>query len=200
MSKNNYNYSLISITFIIVIGLFSFNQLPENKRIKVNKELSLILPTPNLEIEELLTSVKEINPNVIFLRSIGIQKSKPILFAVSRYEDSKKVELDTVFYNETIHFKVGNLGKTTNNYKLISYSRYKKGKKLLYSKVSSPMKGQCSLMYYFMKNNYDNVMYEIKLSGEITEIESMKTIAEKIALSVEIQNIKYQKLHRYRYF
>jgi len=36
-----------------------------------------------------------------------------------------------------------------------------------------------------MKNNYNTVMYEIKLTGEMTEMESMKTTAEKISLSVE---------------
>jgi hypothetical protein len=37
-----------------------------------------------------------------------------------------------------------------------------------------------------MKNNYNTVMYEIKLTGGITEMESMKISAEKIALSVEL--------------
>ena len=179
-------YFSILLFSIIVIGLLSFNVNQENERIKVNGEFSLILPTPNLEMEELLTSLKEINQNVIFLRSIGKLKSKPILFAVSRYEDSKKIKLDTVFYKQTVNFKANNLGKTSSNYKLISYSRYKKGSTLLYTKVSSPMEGQCSVMYYFMKNNYDNVMYETKLTGGINEMESMKKIAEKIALSVEL--------------
>lgn len=48
------------------------------------------------------------------------------------------------------------------------------------------MEGQCSVMYYFMRNEYNNVMYEIKLSGGISEIESLKSIAEQIAVSVEI--------------
>jgi hypothetical protein len=180
------SYFSILLFSLIVIGLLSFNEYQENDRIKVNNELSLILPTPNLEMDRLLVSLKEINQNIIFLRSIGKLKSKSVLFAVSRYEDSKKMKLDTVFYKQTINVKASNLGKTTSNYNLISYSKYKKGGKLLYTKVSSPVKGQCCVMYYFMKNEYDNVMYEIKLAGGITEMESMKTSAEKIALSVEL--------------
>jgi energy-converting hydrogenase Eha subunit A len=186
MNKNFCKYSFIIITFLVIIGLLSFNKLQQDKRIKVNNELSLILPTPNLELDELLTSLKEINENIIFLRSIGKLKSKPVLFAVSRYVDSKKIKLDTVFYNQTVNVKVSNLGNATTNYKLISYNKYKKGNKLLYTKVTSPMEGQCSVMYYFMKNEYNNVMYEIKLSGGISEIESIKTSAERIALSVKI--------------
>jgi hypothetical protein len=173
---------LFSITSI---GLLSFNVHQEKTRIKVNSEFSIILPTPNVDMSDLLVSLQKVNPNVIFLSSIGKSKSKPILFAVSRYEDSKNEKLDTVFYEQTVNFKANNLGEIANNYKLISHSRYKKEGKLLYTKVSSPTEGQCSVMYYFMKNNYNTVMYEIKLTGEMTEMESMKTTAEKISLSVE---------------
>ena len=48
------------------------------------------------------------------------------------------------------------------------------------------MEGQCCVMFYFMKNNYDNSMYEIKLSGGMSEMEELKISAEKIALSVEL--------------
>jgi hypothetical protein len=37
-----------------------------------------------------------------------------------------------------------------------------------------------------MKNNYNNVMYEIKLTGGISEVKLLKTIAETIALSVRL--------------
>lgn len=178
-------YFSILLFSIIVIGFLSFNVLQEKERIKVNSEFSLIIPNPNLEMEDLFASIKEINSNVVFLRSFVINKNI-ILFAISRYEDSEKIKLDTVFYKQTINVKVSNLGKTTSIYKLISYSRYKKGGTLLYTKVSSPMEGQCSVMHYFMKNNYDNVMYEIKLTGGISEMKLMKTSAEKIALSVEL--------------
>ena len=52
--------------------------------------------------------------------------------------------------------------------------------------MSSPIEGQCCVMYYFMKNNFSNIMYEIKLSGKMNEMNEMETIAEKIALSVKL--------------
>lgn len=179
-------YFSILLFSLIVIGLLSFNEYQENDRVKVNSEISLILPTPNLEMDELFSSLKEINKNFIFLKSIGNIKSKPVLFAVSRYKDSNKIKLDSVFYKQTINYKANNLGSISSNYKLISYNRYKKEGKLLNTKVSSPMEGQCSVMFYFMKNNFNNVMYEIKLTGGISEMKSMKESAEKIALSVEL--------------
>ena len=181
----NFNKFLSTIIFFLVVVLSNFTRAQETVRIVVNNDLSLILPNPNLEMEDLFTSIKEINSNVIFLRSFVINK-KIILFAVSRYEDSKKTKLDTVFYKSTVNVKVSNLGDLSKNYKLISYNKYSKANKLLYTKVSSPMEGQCCVMFYFMKNNYDNVMYEIKLSGVLSEMEGMLISAEKIALSVEL--------------
>lgn len=181
----NFNKFLSTIIFLLVIGLSNFIRAQEKERIVVNNDLSLILPNPNLEMEDLFTSIKEINSNVIFLRSFVINK-KIILFAVSKYEDSKKTKLDTVFYKSTVNVKVSNLGDLSKNYKLISHNKYTKANKLLYTKVSSPMEGQCCVMFYFMKNNYDNVMYEIKLSGVLSEMEGMLISAEKIALSVEL--------------
>ena len=179
-------YFSILLFSIIVIGLLSFNVNQENERIKVNSEFSLILPTLNLEMEDLLASLKEINPNVIFLRSFRTLKNKPILFAVSKYKNSERIKLDTVFFKQTVNSKASIQGEVSNSYKLISYNRYMKSNKLLYTKVSSPMEGQCCVMYYFMKNNFSEVMYEIKLSGGINEMGEMKTSAEKIALSVEL--------------
>ena len=181
----NFNKFFSTIIILLGIGLSNFMRAQEKERIVVNNDLSLILPNPNLEMEDLFTSIKEINSNVIFLRSFGINK-KIILFAVSRYEDSKKTKLDTVFYKSTVNVKVSNLGDISKNYKLISYNKYTKANKLLYTKVSSPMEGQCCVMFYFMKNNYDNSMYEIKLSGGMSEMEELKISAEKIALSVEL--------------
>lgn len=186
MNKNFYKHIFILITFLVTIGLLSFNKLQEDKRIKVNNEMSLILSTPNLEMDELLTSLKEINENIIFLRSISKLKSKPVLFAVSRYENSEPVKLSSAFYEQTVNQHPTNLEDISENHKVISFREYIKGNKTLYTKVSKPFEGQCNIMYYLMKDNFSKVMYEIKLSGKLSEKEEMEFIAEKIALTVEI--------------
>jgi hypothetical protein len=167
---------------LLVFGLFSFQNTP---RIRVNEDLSLVIPLPNVELEELFSAITKVNPTVIFLRSLSTSKSKPILFAVSRYENSKPVKLSSAFYEQTANHHPTNLGDISKNHKVISFREYIKGNIILYSKVSKPFEGQCNVMYYFMKDNFSNVMYEIKLSGSISEKELMESIAEKIALSVE---------------
>jgi hypothetical protein len=168
---------------LLVFGLFSFQKTP---RIIINEDLSLVIPLPNIEQEELFLAITKVNPTVIFLRSLSTSKSKPILFAVSRYENSKPVKLSSAFYEQTANHHPTNLGDISKNHKVISFREYIKGNKTLYTKVSKPFEGQCNIMYYFMKDNFSNVMYEIKLSGKLSEKEEMESIAEKIALSVEL--------------
>lgn len=176
-------FTTISCVLISAILFSSYKIKQESLLTRINNDLTLVLPAHSEEQENLFSMLKKANPNVIFLRSVLTSKSKKILFAVSRYENSESEKLDNVFYEQTASYKDNNFG---NNYKLISYGKYKSGNKFLYEKVSSPMEGQCCVMYYFMKNNFSNVMYEIKLSGKMNEMDEMKTIAEKIALSVKL--------------
>ena len=186
MKENNRIRKIYITTFccsLLVFGLFSFQNTP---RIRVNEDLSLVIPLPNVELEELFLAITKVNPTVIFLRSFSSSKNKPILFAVSRYENSKPVKLSSAFYEQTANHKPTNLGDISKDHKVISFREYIKGNKTLYSKVSKPFEEQCNVMYYFMKDNFSKVMYEIKLSGKLSEKEEMESIAEKIALSVKL--------------
>ena len=176
-------FTTISCVLISAIVFSSFKVKQENLLTRINNDLTLVLPAHSEEQENLFSMLKKANPNVIFLRSLLTSKSKKILFAVSRYENSESDKLDNVFYQQTANYKDNNFG---NDYKLISYRKYKNGNKFLYEKVSSPFDGQFCIMYYFMKNDFSNVMYEIKLSGKMKEKNEMKTIAEKIAMSVKL--------------
>ena len=168
---------------LLVFGLLGFQN---NPRIRVNKELSLIIHLPNGEQEELFSAITKVNSTVIFLRSVLTSKNNQILFAVSRYENSKAVKLSNAFNEQTANHNPTNLGDISKDHKVISFREYKKGNKILYTKVSKPFEEHCVVMYYFMKDNFSKVMYEIKLSGKICEKEQMESIAEKIALTVEI--------------
>jgi hypothetical protein len=173
----------ISCILINVVVFSSFNIKQESTWTRINDDLELVLPNHSEKQENLFYTLKKANPNIIFLRAILTSKNNRILFAVSRYENSESDKLDIVFNEQTVNYKDNIFG---TEYKLISYLKYKSGNKILYEKVSSPIEGQCCVMYYFMKNNYSNVMYEIKLSGEMNEMDELKTIAEKIALSVKL--------------
>ena len=149
----------ITIFYILSLSLvlLSFKTKQKNERTKINIDLSLVLPAHAEEQENLFSMLKKTNPNFIFFRSVLTSKNRKVFFGISRYENSEPEKLDDVFYQQTVNHKDNRLG---NNYKLICYRKYKSGNKYLYEKVSSPNKGQCCVMYYFMKNNFSNVMYE----------------------------------------
>lgn len=175
----------IVVSFFLVLILSSY-QIQSSPRINITNEFSLVIHFNNQEIDGLFQQVKELNPNIIYLRALTLPGAKTTLFAVSKYEDATRTTLDSAFYEQTVHSKPSNLGEYGNGYKLLSYNRYKKNNTILYTKVSNPMPGQCAVMFYFMKNNNSNILYEIKISGNISDIELLKQSAEKIALSVRI--------------
>lgn len=74
----NFNKFFSTIILLLAIGLSNFMRAQEKERIVVNNDLSLILPSTNLEMEDLFTSINEINSNVIFLRSFIINHCCPI--------------------------------------------------------------------------------------------------------------------------
>lgn len=171
---------------LLVYGMCSFTSVQDKQRIKINEDLSLVIPVHSEEQKNLFAQISAMNPNMLFLRSIITKKNSEILLAVSRYETTKALSLSSAFYEQTANHKPNNLGDVSKNYKLISFRKYSKSNKTLYTKVSRPFEGHCNVMYYFMKNNFSNVMYEIKLSGKFSEKEEMESLAEKIALSVKL--------------
>jgi hypothetical protein len=178
-------HTLVFCVFLIAFGIYSFTYVQEKSRLKINDDMSLVIPVYSGELEDLFTRITEVNPNVIFLRSLITLKNKQILFSVSRYETTKSLSLSSAFYEQTANHHPTNLGDISKNHKVISFREFIKENKTLYTKVSKPFEGQCNVMYFFMKDNFSNVMYEIKLSGSISEKELMESIAEKIALSVK---------------
>lgn len=179
-------YTILFSVFLLAFGIFGFSNVQEKSRIKINDDLSLVIPVYSGELEELFARITEANPNVIFLRSLITVKDKQILFSVSRYETTKALSLSSAFYEQTAKHKPNNLGDVSKDHKVISFREYKKRNKTLFTKVSNPFHGRCSVMYYFMNKNYSNKMYEIKLSGMLSEKGEMESLAEKIALSVKL--------------
>ena len=88
----------ITIFYILSLSLvlLSFKTKQKNERTKINIDLSLVLPAHAEEQENLFSMLKKTNPNFIFFRSVLTSKSKKILFAVSRYENSESDKLDNV--------------------------------------------------------------------------------------------------------
>jgi len=155
-------------------------------RIVLSDEFSFAIPYKFEGNNDLLDVIKNSNSNVLSLYILESPEMPKTLMSISSYSSSIQMTLDSAFYNETVGSIPENTGTLAQEYKLISYDKYAKNGKLLYRKVSSPMKGKCAVMYYFMKDGHSSRLYEVKVVGELERQELLMDIAENIANSVKI--------------
>jgi hypothetical protein len=104
-------------------------------------------------------------------------------FAVSVYHQNDPTEITKAF-EETVHFKAPD----ASGYKLLDWGVDKKSNKILRYKVSEISFDAAktnSIMYYFMKGDASPDLYEIKISCSPQNSKELKTLLEKIALSLK---------------
>ncbi len=104
---------------------------------------------------------------------------------VSVYTNHEPLPMDSAFINT---LSKRNSEDKDADYKLISSRKYMIDGLTLYQKISIRGGDYCAILYYFMENNFSNTVYEIKVGGSPSEINKLKALAEKIALSVYFQN------------
>ena len=182
MTKNNLTTFWIICTLFLVPGCKDSNQ----SRVILNHEFTFALPFPYEANSELFVVVHEVNPDVIGFYLLDLKDMPHTPMTVSCYMASEPMTLDDAFFNETVGAEPDNLDSLTQGYKLISFDHYNKAGKSLYLKVSSPIEGKCSVMYYFMKDNNSTSLYEVKVVGEMGEKERLMELAEEIALNVRL--------------
>ena len=182
MTKNNLMTFWIISTLFLVSGCKDSSQ----SRVVLNHEFSFTLPFPYEANSELFDVVHEVNPDVIGFYLLDLKDMPNTPMTVSCYTASEPMTLDDAFFNETVGAEPDNLDSLTQGYKLISFDQYNKAGKSLYLKVSSPIEGKCSVMYYFMKDNNSTSLYEVKVVGEMGEKERLMELAEEIALNVKL--------------
>ena len=155
-------------------------------RVVLNHEFSFALPFPYEANSELFEVIHEANPDVVGFYLLDLKDMPNTPMTVSCYTASEPMTLDDAFFNETVGAEPDNLDSLTQGNKLISFDHYNKAGKSLYLKVSSPIAGKCSVMYYFMKDNNSTSLYEVKVVGDMGEKERLMELAEEIALNVNL--------------
>ena len=182
MTKYNLTTFWIISTLFLVSGCNDSSQ----SRVVLNHEFSFTLPFPYEANSELFEVVHEVNPDVIGFYLLDLKDMPNTPMTVTRFTASEPMTLDDAFFNETVGAEPDNLDTLTQGYKLISFNQYNKAGKSLYLKVSSPIEGKCSVMYYFMKDNNSTSLYEVKVVGDMGEKERLMELAEEIALNVTL--------------
>jgi hypothetical protein len=178
-------FSLLLIVLVLLGSIYYVKNV--KNRTQVDASFSLKLPEGAEESKEFMDILKKANSDIQFFRLLNYKKDKQIIMSVSKYVNTTPADINEAFYELTAVYEPSNQENLGLDYKLLSYDSYKKEDKMLYTKVSSPFPSKCAIMFYFMHNNFSNELYELKLVGDIQDINTIKQIAETMALSVEVE-------------
>jgi hypothetical protein len=120
----------------------------------------------------------------MFLALIDSDRS---MISAAKYSDTLKVTIKEAF-NITVHSVTSFDNESLNSdYKLIDSGTYTLHNKTLRFKVLAVNDNIISTMYYFMKDDYDYDLYELKAVSTRKLMKEIKCLTESIALTVEIK-------------
>ena len=122
--------------------------------------------------KEDLEDIRIINPNITFMAVAGLPSVNTIL-SISVYDLHESTSIDSAFTATVKHVATTPDEEAAGNYRLIDYGIQKTEGKFLRYKISYT-DSTINIMYYFMKDNYSNLLYELKsispLENNLTEV------------------------------
>jgi len=149
------------------------------------------LPAPAAEDSVTLRFLRLVNPCIQFYGLVEPDSGKGVYsLIVSKYENNITVSLDTAFFKYTV-----NLAEQLemSGARQIGYSRFTIKDKTYYRKLSCHADTMLHVMYYFMKNNFDNTLYELKLSGNIEDSTRAINFLHHVAEGVHFINTDWDE-------
>ena len=130
-----------------------------------------------------LENIRELDPTITFMALTGLPFVCSTV-SISVYDLHQETILDSAFIKTVKHIPTQPVGDTTWNYRLIDYGIQMVDNKPLRYKISCIDSTDYYIMYYFMKNDKSNILYEIKATCySENEIKTAKDFIEEIALT-----------------
>jgi len=196
--KNHKRYWPVVIATVIVVVLFLSCNKPKVNVAATSKVDSTLVSLDNdrftfhfkgsfrdLRSEDIYSQLLEVNPNLLIMALIDLPQQSTAI-SVQKYSDTIKNSIDEAF-QMSINTKATLDKQLVDGYKLIDYEVYKSGDKTLRFKVSCIGDTTVNTMYYFMKDNYDYDLYELKISCSKQSQQDSKKYLETMALTVAIK-------------
>lgn len=187
MKMKNILFLLVSVLIIVVS--YSNNPVEEHsKLVRIdNNNFEFELPKDSKEIDgDLKNAMLQLNSNILYL-AICDTNGSGNMFMVSKYVSENKESIEEAFMQSVNTASNFNIDTLSNDFHLIDYKVYKvKGKTLRY-KISAHFGNVNTIMYYFMKDDYSNELYEIKAIARKNELPKVLNFMEEVALSVKIK-------------
>jgi hypothetical protein len=147
----------------------------------IDNKLTFCLPVNSVSSEKMLSEMKSYNETTLFFHAITTnQLSNLTTVMVSKYEGIVPISIDSAF-NKYLKYRA--VDDSEKEYELLSCEKYTIGNKILYRKITKRKEDICSIMHYFMDNDFSKEVYEIKVGGIISEKDKLITLADAIALT-----------------
>lgn len=169
---------------VFLLLVFQVNSQGQTK-IKIDSSVTVVLPYRYDKDQTMLKALQQMNETIIYATILYTAKNEKILFTASKYINDEAISIDSAFNKTVYHVPDG----MEESYELVDHGKYRKEERLLRFKQSKITFGNgqevFNIMYYFMRKDKSEEMYEIKITGAAEDSIRDKKILEQIALSLK---------------
>ncbi|MFM9007400.1 MAG: hypothetical protein ACKORE_02335 [Bacteroidota bacterium] len=152
----------------------------------LDESLNFCIPVKSIYNPVIFGNVREANSDIQFMHILESDAlNRPASVCISTYVNDVAVSLDSAFSTVLCQ---RNSTDTEQDYQLIRCGETRVEGVRLYQKISIRGGDVCSIMHYFMENDFSTTVYEVKVGGFPNEMDSLKALAETIALSVRFKS------------
>jgi hypothetical protein len=175
--------NILSALALLLFVIFTSSCSHQIKSYQIKDQLSFDCPLKIDSAPDLFNVVKSINHNTIYF-GVCNKNDEHYMITISKYTADDPMSIDTAFFDYTAYEKPDN---AMEDYKILSSGKYVKDNHTFYRKISCNNGTVVNVMYYLMKNNKSNYLYEFKMNGYIDQKEYIIDVLEKTVSSVEFE-------------
>ena len=179
---------LFIMTALIIVVSCSKNISENVKLVSIDSnQFEFELPKESKEFDEDFKNLMlQHNNKILYIALCDTNETKD-LFLVSKYIAKNKMSIEEAFIESVETTTNLNTDSLTENFQLIDYRTYEVDGITIRYKISKHFDKVYTIMYYFMKDDYSNELYEIKSSTNENGLSNAKKFMETVALSVRIK-------------
>jgi hypothetical protein len=175
-----------NIFYTLAIMLVFVNITSCNNKVKeyqIENHLSFDCPLKIDSAADIFNVIKSINPNTIYF-GVCTKDDDRYMISISKYTSDEPMSIDTAFFDYTANeIPDNNMGE----YQILDAGKYVKDNYTYYRKISCSNGTIANVMFYMMKENKSNYLYEFKMNGYIGKKEYIIDVLEKTVRSVEFE-------------
>jgi len=153
------------------------------KTYQIKDQLSFDCPLKIDSASDLFNVVKSLNPNTIYF-GVCSKDDDRYMISVSKYTADEPMSIDTAFFDYTANEIPDN---KMGEYQILGAGKYVKDNYTYYRKISCTNGTILNVMFYVMKENKSNHLFEFKMTGHIDQKEYIIDVLEKTVSSVEFE-------------